>query len=208
MRSERSRISSAAWGVLALTALLPLTACGDDDPTGPGAQQGTMEAVVRDGGSEQAPAGVPSSQQESEVNGEFQGQIRVEVRVDGAWQTVSGLSNVNVNAELQGTESAAGSASVQARTYERVRIIVSNASADVEAGSMIGLGPIEVDVTVTIAGGGDVVIEYNQPVTVQAQGTTRLVLDLNSEAWLTGNAVQAGAVTSAAFQSAASVLVQ
>jgi hypothetical protein len=208
MRNERSSFKAATWSVLALTALLPLAACGDDDPTGPGTEQGTMEAVVRDGGAAQAAAGVPSSQQTNEVSGQFEGQMRIEVRVDGAWQTVSGLSNVTIDAELRGGDSAAGSATVQARTYERARIIVSNASADVDAGSTIGVGPIEVDVTVTIAGGGDVVIEYNQPVTVQAQGTTRLVLDLNSEAWLTSNAVQAGAVTSAAFQSAASVIVQ
>ena len=85
--------------------------------------------------------------------------------------------------------------------------MLSNADADVEAGSNVGLGPFEVDLTLSIGGGGDIVVEHPQPVTVQAGSTTQLVLDLNSSAWLDEDVVQAGAVTSASFQSAAEILV-
>jgi len=208
--SSRIRNSQAmGWAMIAAFAILPLTACGSDSPAGPTEEQGTMEAVVRDNPSTGSAAMMAAGGESADhVSGEFQGQVRIEVEVDGAWQTVSGLGNLNAEVQLEGGESVAGSTTVEARTYDRVRIIVSNANADVDAGSEIGAGPITVGVSLTIAGGNDVVIEHNQPVTVEANGTTSIVLDLNSSAWLTENAISAGAVTSAAFESAAMVVVQ
>ncbi len=189
--------------------LFPLAACDDDSPTTPpDGEQGTMEAVVQDDGGAQSPAQAWATEGSGEVSGQFEGQARVEVMVDGAWQQVSGLADMNAEAELQGGASTMGTATVEARTYDRVRVVVSNANADVDAGSEIGIGPIETSISLTIAGGGDAVIEYNQPVTVQADANTRLVLHLNSQAWLTEDALEAGAVTSAAFESAATVVVQ
>jgi hypothetical protein len=200
----------ACWAAVIALAMLPLAACDDDSPTGPGngGETGTMEAVVRDGAGASSQAPALTSHASGEVSGQFQADVRVQVQVDGAWQDISGMTSLNAEAELGGGESVMGSASVEARTYERVRVIVSNAEADVDAGSDIGIGPIEVSVSLVVAGGNDVVVEYSQPVTVQADGTTRLVLDLNSEAWLTADAVNAGAVTSAAFEGAAAVMIQ
>ena len=196
------------WTTFMALILFPLAACDDDSPTTPGAdQEGIMEAVIQDNGGSQSPAQAWATEGSGEVSGQFEGQARIEVMVDGAWQQVSGLANMNAEAQLGGGESTMGSATVEARTYERVRVVVSNANADVDAGSDIGIGPIEASISVIIAGGGDVVIEYNQPVTVQADASTRLVLDINSELWLTGDALEAGAVSSAAFQSAATVIV-
>lgn len=203
------RSTMMRWTTLMALILFPLAGCDDDSPTTPGADdEGTMEAVIQDNGGAQSATQAWATEGSGEVSGEFEGQARVEVMVDGAWQQVSGLTNLNAEAELRGGESIMGSATVGARTYDRVRLVVSNARADVDAGSDIGIGPIEASISLTIAGGSDVVVEYNQPVTVQADGSTRLVLDINSQAWLTSDALEAGAVTSAAFQSAATVLVQ
>lgn len=209
MRYQRRTPRTAATAVFAALAVFTVTACDDDSPTTPGDDQGTMEAVVRDGSTAQAfGMGNTAAQTSGEVEGEFEAQVQVQVQVDGTWQDVSGMSNLHAHTELQGGQSTMGSANVEARTYDRVRVIVSNASADVEAGSNLGVGPIEVDVSVVIAGGSNVVVEYTQPITVQAGATTQLVLDVNSQGWLTSDAVEAGAATEAAFRSAATVLVQ
>lgn len=199
---------TTATTVFTALAVLSLTACDDDSPTDPGTEGGTMEAVVRDGESGQSIALSEIGAQTENVSGQFEGQATVQVEVDGTWQDVEGMTSLNADAELRSGESTMGSTTVEARTYDRVRIVVTNANTDVDAGSDIGAGPIEVDLSLAIAGGGEVIVEYNQPVTVQADATTRLVLDINSQAWLTSDAVQAGAVTRAAFEGAATVLVQ
>lgn len=199
---------TTATTVFTALAVLSLTACDDDSPTDPGTEGGTMEAVVRDGESGQSIALSEIGAQTENVSGQFEGQATVQVEVDGTWQDVEGMTSLNADADLRSGESTMGSTTVEARTYDRVRIVVTDANADVDAGSDIGAGPIEVDVSLAIAGGGEVIVEYNQPVTVQADATTRLVLDINSQAWLTSDAVQAGAVTRAAFEGAATVLVQ
>ncbi|TVP78432.1 MAG: hypothetical protein EA352_02080 [Gemmatimonadales bacterium] len=201
------RVRSCA--LLTAIALLPLAACGSDSPTTPNEGEGTMEMVVRDGPNAESEGPMARTlSSEGEVSGAFQGEVRLEAEVDGAWQTVTGLGNLDAEVELRGGESLAGSATVEARTWDRVRVVVSDANAEVDAGSQIGIGPIEVGVTLTIAGGSQVVLEHDQPVSVQADGTTRIVLDLNSEAWLTESAVGAEAVTAAAFEGAAAVVVQ
>ena len=63
-------------------------------------------------------------------------------------------------------------------------------------------------VTLAIAGGGEVIVEYNQPLTVEANGTTRVVLDLNSHVWLSEGAVESGTVARSTFESAVAVRVQ
>ena len=60
----------------------------------------------------------------------------------------------------------------------------------------------------SIAGGGEVIVEHDQPVTMEAGGTTRVVLDLNSHVWLGGGALESGAVARSTFESAATVRVQ
>lgn len=208
MRYKAWTSRTTAATVFTALAVLSLTACDDDSPTDPGAEGGTMEAVVRDGESGQSIALSEIGAQTENVSGQFEGQAAVQVQVDGTWRDVEGMTSLNADTELRSGESTMGSTTVEARTYDRVRIVVTNANADVDAGSDIGAGPIQVDVSLAIAGGGEVIVEYNQPVTVQANATTRLVLDINSEAWLTSDAVQAGAVTRAAFEGAATVLVQ
>lgn len=207
--TSRTASSLVRWTTLGALVLFPLSGCDDDSTTSPnGSVEGTMQAVVYDGGAAGAPATISAQETTGHVSGRFEADARVEVMVDGTWQEVSGLADLNANADLGSGASTMGSATVEARTYDRVRVVVSNANADVDAGSEIGFGPIEVDVSLSIGGGGDIVVEHPQPVTVGAGATTQLVLDLNSSAWLDDDSVQAGAVTSAAFESAATVMVQ
>jgi hypothetical protein len=191
-----------------LAASLPLSACnGDDDPVGPPDDpQGTMEMAVRDAPPSAGAAGAALAG--AEVSGEFRADARVQVFVDGAWEDVSGLTNLTVNTELQAGEELVGSATVDARTFERARIVLTNARADVDAGSQIGLGPIGVDITVSVAGGGEVIIEHTAPVVVGSEAPRRLVLVLNSQAWLDEEAAESQLVSRAEFESAVQIVVQ
>jgi hypothetical protein len=194
----------AVVGAAILT--LSLAACESDSPTAPGESQGTMEAVVRDDPG--AAAGPAMSPARAFASGEFEANARIQVFVDGAWQDVNGLANVDVRAELQGGEETVGSATVEARTYDRARVVLTNARSHLDGDTNIGVGPIGVSVTVSIAGGGEVIVEHNQPVTVEADGNTRLILDLNSHVWLSEGAVESEAVARSTFESAAAVRVQ
>lgn len=60
----------------------------------------------------------------------------------------------------------------------------------------------------SFAGGGEVIVEHDQPVTLEGGGTTRVVLDLNSHVWLGEGSVESGAVARSTFESAAAVRVQ
>jgi len=92
-----------------------------------------------------------------------------------------------------------GSATVEARTYDRARVILTDARSHLDGDTNIGVGPIGVSVTLSIAGGGEVIVEHSEPVTVEAEGTTRLILDLNSHLWLGEGALESGAVARSTF---------
>lgn len=191
---------------LAAALLFPLAACDGDSVTSLDDDQGVLEAVVRD---DPNAAGTPAmAPSQVFAQGEFEADARVQVEVDGAWQDVSGLTSVSLRTELQSGEETAGSAALEARTYERARIVLTNGRTHLDAESTIGIGPIGVDLTLSIAGGEEVVVEHSQPVTVEADGTTRLVLDLNSHLWLDQSSIESGTVARSSFESAARILVQ
>lgn len=212
---SRPRVTPAR-GVAALCALaVALTGCSDDG-TGPndGDETGTMQTAARDGGGASEQGGHAAfdlgAQTEGDVSGQVTGQATVEVQTEtGAWQEIGTLADMSMNAELRSEGSSSmGSAEVEARTYDGVRIVLEDVEADVEAGSDLGVGPIDVSVSVAIAGGSQVVVEHNAPFTVQADGTAEVTLDLNSHVWLDEESVEAETVTAAEFESAATILVE
>lgn len=198
-------------GGSALCALVVAFAGCDDGPTEPGGE-GAMETQARDGDGTAQHVGAfdLAADTEGDVEGEVTGDATVEVRTEGGtWQELGTLADLDMSAELRtGNGETMGSAQVEARTYEAIRIVLESVEADVEAGSELGAGPIEVGVSVSVAGGGDVVIEHNAPVTVEADATTQVTLDINSHVWLDDEAAEAEAVTAAEFEGAAEILVE
>ena len=211
---RRARAVLARGTVLTCGVALVLAGCSDDptDPENGNGEQGSMEATARDdaGTAQSAQAFDLSQETDGEVNGQVTGEATVEVRTgDGTWEEVGTMAGMNMETELQGSSSSSmGSAEVEAGTYGGVRVVLEGVEADVESGSEIGVGPIEVSVTVSVAGGGDVVVEHDAPFTVEADATTEVALDVGSQAWLDEGAVEAEAVTAAEFESAASVVVE
>lgn len=216
IHGRQGRLASPL-GAAALCGLVAVLSACSDDTTGPdNGEWGTMDATARDGG--EAAQGAQhttfdlgaETDENGEVNGQITGNATVEVRTEtGAWEEVGTLADLDLEAELRASDgSAMGSGEVEARTYEGVRIVLDSAEAELEAGSAIGVGPIEVDVTLDIAGGGAVMVEHDAPFTVEAGATTDIVLDVNSHVWLDEESVEAEAVTAAEFESAATILVE
>ncbi len=203
-----SRFCRSFW-VPALLLALPLTACGEDDLTGPTAHEGTLEALIQDRTPAESPAAVMGVDgQGHNVEGEFRGDLRFQVHVDGDWIDLAGMTEVTASTELQsGERRSAATAQVEAQTFERARVVVTNAETQLEAGSVIGTEIIDALVSLSIGGGGELVVELSAPLTVEADATTQVVLELNSRGWLTGSSAEAGAVSATAFETAAELWV-
>jgi hypothetical protein len=203
-----SKFCRSFW-VPVLVLALPLAACGEDDLTGPTAQEGTLETLIQDGAPAESPAAVMGvNGQGHDVEGEFRGDLRFQVQVDGAWLDLAGITEVTASTELQsGERRSAATAQVEARTYERARVVVTNAETHLEAGSVIGTDVIDTLVSLSIGGGSELVVELSAPLTVEADATTQVVLELNSRSWLTGSSTEAGAVSATAFETAAELWV-
>jgi hypothetical protein len=91
-----------------------------------------------------------------------------------------------------------GEQSVPVGTYSRVRLVIDGAAAELTAGSVVGTITLGVDTSVSIAADGQVVIDLAiAPFTVEGDTNTRILFDLNSEAWLTESAVAVGTVAEA-----------
>ena len=207
--SRSTRIAAAAT----LALLVPLTACSDDDNgMGPEAT-GSVEAAVMDGGAGSTAdvvGGTRASVSSASADGSFRADARVEVSLDGdSWVDIGETSDLDV-ALQSGEAQTVGTADLAAQTYSKVRVVLTNAEAEVLAGSTIGAGPISADLTIDVDGGADgqVVLEFDRSITVRADERTELLFDLNSGAWLDDQAIQAGAVSEAEVQSAASLTVQ
>lgn len=198
-----------------LALLLPFTAaCGDDEPTGPG-DDGTARAVVTDdpnvaGTASVSPDGARFSQSFSGATfeGTFTGQARAEVSADGqTWVDLGPAQSVNV-AMQSGQEAVVhASTSVPARTYSRVRLIVSGGQATLLSGT-VGTVPITAQVQIMVDGGSEFTIEKPMNVDIDADSETTVVFDLNSENWIDEANVSSQTATAAEVASATSVRIQ
>lgn len=185
--------------IAALVMSVSLGACDDDDdlvvpPVED--EEGTVELAMVDED--------PTAEDET-VTGEFTADVTAQLWVDDDWQDVSGLSATSLTFDLGAEEDVVGSTTVDADTYDEARIVLSNVSVVVNAGSEIGEEPLEEDVTLTVAEGGEVIVGYAVPVVLPEDGTVRLVLDLNSQAWLTEQALETEAISATEFETAVSL---
>jgi hypothetical protein len=182
---------------LAAVALIGAAACSDSDAVlGPdGSGDGFVRALVVDqpsSSTSSAPSAsyAPAAGEEtSSFSGTVSGQFSVAVSADGVvWYSLGSPNGVAVSVQSTGDSTDVhGEVKIPAGTYARVRLIMRNAHANLEAGSKIGGLTLTTDVEVSIGGGGEIVIEKQIPAfTVSANASTRteILFDLNSEIWL------------------------
>ena len=187
---------------VALAVTSAFVACDDDDPTGPGGDEGDVEAFVIDDPASASPSvadrAALSTVAAAAMAGDVTGEARVDISVDGSeWIQLGSMSDIDVDLQSSDGESVNGEASVPVGSYARVRLVLDGAAAELAAGSDIGGVVLDIDATVTIGDGGQVIIERSVQFEVSADTDIRIVFDLNAEQWITQAAVTAGQVSEA-----------
>lgn len=204
----RTLLTAAALG-LTLSAV----ACSDDDdPTDPMGDMGTVQATLVDDPDPQ-PAPRTASQTtlarqlQAAFSGTFQGETRVEIYHPGddQWVEVAGQSTTTLDLASNDQAVLGSSSQIDVGTYTRMRLTITGGEAVIGAGATLGGIVLVADVTLDLGGSSNVVIEKDVAVTVAADATTTLVIDLNSEAWVTEENTDDGTVTEGEMESAADV---
>lgn len=204
----RTLLTTAALG-LTLSAV----ACSDDDdPTDPMGDMGTVQATLVDDPDPQ-PAPRTASQTtlarqlQAAFSGTFQGETRVEIYHPGddRWVEVAGQSTTTLDLASNDQAVLGSSSQIDVGTYTRMRLTITGGEAVIGAGATLGGIVLVADVTLDLGGSSNVVIEKDVALTVAADATTTLVIDLNSEAWVTEENTDDGTVTEGEMESAADV---
>lgn len=182
----------------ALLALLgAATACTDDDPV-EGGTASVSATITDDASSPSAFQAGDGTTMYAQADGHFSGSLssdaRVAISTDGeSWVDLGSPSQVTVALQSSGQETTVHNrAAVAAGTYTRVRLTLSNARAELDAGAV--LGGISFTSAVSIRVGGadqQVVIEKQvEPFTIHADTHARITFDLNSEGWVDEQAAE------------------
>ncbi len=205
-----SRIAShgIAVGTIALFAG-GLVACdGDDDGMGPDTERATVGAAMTDapsGGGSEAAGGASSYQ------GSFTGSVTAEIYAEAeGWISLGGPADVNLTLQSSDETQVAAAVSVPASTYSRVRFTLSGARAAIQAGASLGGLLLTADVSIMVGGSDNmVVIEKTvPPFELEANASTTVVFDLNSEVWVNSNNAQSETTTDAEVEAATAVFLR
>lgn len=203
--------------VLSLCAGLA-AGCGEgDDPTGNGngnGETGSVQAAMTDGGSSNA---VVSGDRQAALlsSATFSGSMTSTAHVEiysetRGWVQLGSPNRVTMQMQSGSETTVHASSQAEADTYTRVRLVLDDADATIEAGSVIGSVTLDGNVQIRVGGSdGRVTIEKSvSSFTVSANSSTRLVFDLNSEAWVDSQSAESETASDAEVQSATTVIVQ
>lgn len=205
------RTTYARIAIAGLLLAAVAVAC-DDETTG--TSEARVTAEVHDDDRDARAASIASLlplQASSSYDGTVSGDARVEVSADGeTWAQLEDASEIDV--ELQAADGEAvvhADASVPLESFTRARLVLDGADATLEAGSTVGGITLESGTTLSLGGSGRVVVETQLEESLDASAGTDATLsfDLNSEAWITETAVEAGTVAESAIQGAVTVQV-
>lgn len=186
-----------------------LTAC--DEATGPATETGQVEAAAIGDGSASSASTSPSDGARTSTAGS-EGTVHFRARVylrteTGQWLEVTNGAAAAGAVRASGSDGAKvfASSAMQARSYTRVRVVFDEVRAETTGGVQVGVGSaVSGEVQVDMAGGG-ATVEREIEVRVRGGSTTRLVVDLNSSAWMTRADAHTGAVSRSDFEGAVRV---
>ncbi len=184
-------------GVGALVAAMSLFACGDD-VLGPDVAQ--SEGFVFDD-----PAAGGAS-----YSGTAAGNFQVSISADGqTWIDLGSLNGITVSLQVSPDERTVhGVQSIPEGTFNRVRLVLQDVEVTVAAGSTVGGVTFPQEMKTDLASGAPLSIERGVPdFTVREGERAEVRFDLNSEGWLTADAVQGGLVSPADVRAAVTASV-
>jgi hypothetical protein len=197
--------------------VIGLSAC--DDTTGPGGGGEMQISAVGDASS--APGGSSSSEstasggESSSTAGSAEGTVDFRARVfvrttAGEWVEVTrrGAESASVQASGTGQAALVTSARVAAGSYNRVRVRFEEVNANVTS-FRIGFGTLLTgSFHVQSEGGHAGTVERDGSFEIRGGSSSRLLIDLNSGAWLSRANTQTRAVSRADFESAVRLRVE
>jgi hypothetical protein len=97
---------------------------------------------------------------------------------------------------------------VQAGSYSRVRVVFEDVAANLSSSLLVSTGLLSGIVSVNLESDGQVVVERDAGVTVSADATSRILINLNADAWLSTANAQTRTVSEAAFRNAVRVTAE
>lgn len=185
---------------------------GCDDATTPAGTAGRVEVeVVGDRDHSTATDATPSSQ--TADSGTAEGTIQLRARVylwteADSWLELTGHAAQAATVDASGgSATAIASADVASRSYARVRVVLEEVRANVTGGVQLSSGgALQGEVRVGAEGSTEpAVVERDLEVRVSAGGTTRLVVDLDADAWLSRADAETRTVARSELESAVRV---
>lgn len=195
---------------LAAAALaFALGAC--DNPAGSGDSNVQVLARGDDPAAGQASRsaadGAPSfSHTSAEGTIDFRARVYVYSSTSG-WVEVTEASRAagSVAASGHGEAETVARGRVEAGSYSRVRVVFEDVDAHLSGSLLVSTGLLTGSVAVNLESDGQVVVEREASVTVSSDATSRILINLNADAWLNSANAQSRTVSEAAFASAVRV---
>lgn len=206
-------MKKSATMVLAGFFALGLGAC-DADSTGSADGTATMTVAARGDDPPPSASSSPSdagSYSQSSAQGSIRFQARVYARSSaGAWTelTDGAAQQTTVDASGRGEAVTFASARVDAGSYTRVRVVFREVSTDLSGSLTVSTGLLTGRVTVDLGSDNEVVVEREVNIAASAGATTRLLVNLNADAWLGSASAQTRTASEAAFASAVRITAQ
>lgn len=199
---------------LAAVLALGLAAC-DGDVAGSASGDGQLQVAARgdDAPASQSvsPAGSAPSYSHTSAQGtiDFRARVYVQSSASGWVElTNQAASAASVAASGHGEAVALTTARVRAGSYNRVRVVFEDVDANLSSGLQISTGLLSGRVSVNLEGDGQVVVERDVNVSARAGATTRLVLNLNADAWLNRANAQTRTVAESEFRGAVRITAE
>ncbi|HEX2210530.1 MAG TPA: hypothetical protein VHG93_22815 [Longimicrobium sp.] len=197
---------------LAAALALTLAAC-DGDVTGSGGGDARLQVAARgdDAPASQSvsPAGSAPTYTHSTAQGtiDFRARVYVQSSTSGWVELTSqAASAASVSASGHGEAVAFASSRVKAGSYNRVRVVFETVDANISGGLRISTGGLLTGtVSVNLESDGQVVVEREVNVSASSGATTRLVLNLNADAWLSRANATTRTVAEAEFRNAVQI---
>lgn len=206
-------MKTSASMMLAGVLALGLGAC-DAGSTGSADGTATMTVAAR---GDDAPPSASTSPAEGSTYSQTsaQGSIRFRARVyaqaaAGGWTelTSEAAQRATVDASGRGDAVVLATSQVDAGSYTRVRVVFEEVTTDLSGSLTVSTGLLSGQVVVEMGSDGQVVVERAVRVGASAGATTRLVVNLNADAWLNSASAQTRTASEAAFAAAVRVSAQ
>jgi len=188
----------------AFLAAVGLAAC--DGATAPeGAAEVRTEVYGDSEASQESASPTSTSSSSGQAEGEVEFRARVFVQAaNGSWSEITnGMTQQKVRVDSSGKGRILASGRVASTGFTRVRVVFEDVRADISAGLQLGTGLLTGEIRV--GGSGQTTVEREVHFQARTDASTRLVIELNAQQWLSRADASSRTVSEAEFKSAVAI---